>query len=217
MPNEAGSAVCRRGCNWTRAIRRQSAIADGHLHLAQSAGPRFLATAEPIAETEREVVLGRIVGQSGDAALGDAAWASCLRATSKSLTHLNVIELAHQTPLVHEPGAFRFMHRHPPEGSGGVNMFTSTGCTPGSWHHLVSVKTPTELRLYLNGQLTRRLAGAMGSDEAAYQIAAGRAAEPRRAERQFVGSLDELAVYPYALSDAEIQRHYRLLAVGGAE
>jgi hypothetical protein len=56
----------------------------------------------------------------------------------------------------------------------------------------------------------------MGSDEAAYHVLLGelRATTP---ERQFVGSLDEIAIYPQALSDAQIERHYRLIAVGGVE
>ncbi|HZN32207.1 MAG TPA: LamG-like jellyroll fold domain-containing protein, partial [Pirellulaceae bacterium] len=187
VPNEAGSlfaAELQMDASDPDAVR----VGDGQLHLAQSAGPRFLATTEPIPKLNAK-------SYSVEMWVNPAMlhWATLMgivpEADAKSLTHLNVIELAHQTPLVHEPGAFRFMHRHPPEGKGGVNIFTASGCTPGRWHHLVSVKTPNELRLYLNGQLTRRLDGTMGSDEAAYHVLLGelRATTP---ERQFVGSLD---------------------------
>jgi hypothetical protein len=134
----------------------------------------------------------------------------------KSANHLNVIELAHQTFLVHEAGAFRFMHRHPPTKGGGMNLFTPMGCTPGRWHHLVAVKTPQELKLYLNGQLARRLAGEMGSDEASYQLHLGEL-RVSSVDRQFVGSIDEVALYLYALSDAEIERHHRIMIVSSTD
>ena len=208
--NEAGpqfAAQLHRAAANPAAVQ----IVDGQLHLAEASGPRFLQTAEPL--TGLNAKSFTVEMWVNPAMLH---WATLLGIVpvgdEKARAHLNVIELAHQTPLVHEPGAFRFMHRHPPQPTGGVNIFTSTGCTPGTWHHLVSVKTPSELRLYLNGQLTRRLSGSMGSDGDAYHLLVGelRYATP---ERQFVGSLDELAVYPYAISDAEIERHYRLLAL----
>ncbi len=189
-------------------------MADGRLHMVASDGPRFLTTAEPLALNEKSFTVEMWVNPAM------LHWATLLgivpASDDKARLHLNVIELAHQTPLVHEPGAFRFMHRHPPHGSGGVNIFSSTGCTPGTWHHLVSVKTPHELRLYLNGQLSRRLAGPMGSDKGDYYLVLGQL-RTQAAERQFVGSLDEFAIYPYALSDSEIERHFRLLALGASQ
>ncbi|MBI3464602.1 MAG: FecR domain-containing protein [Planctomycetes bacterium] len=190
-------------------------IADGQLHFAEAHGPRYVTAAEVLPTLNAESF--SVEFWVSPAMLH---WATLVAITpegdDESKTHLNVIELAHQTPLVHEAGAFRFMHRHPPDGTGGMNIFSSTGCTPGRWHHLVAVKTPRELKLYLNGQLTRSLSGEMGSDEDPYQLHLGELRISSR-DRQFVGSIDEFALYLHALSDTEIERHYRLLAVGGAE
>jgi hypothetical protein len=124
--------------------------------------------------------------------------------------HLNVIELAHNTAQVHDPGSFRFLHRHPPNVRGGVNLFTPAGCTPGQWHHLVTVKTPQELKLYLNGALVRHLETRAGSDNIPYRLLLG-TLKPRLTERQLVGSLDEFALYLRPLADEEVGRHYYLL------
>jgi hypothetical protein len=124
--------------------------------------------------------------------------------------HLNVIELAYNTTQVHDPGSFRFLHRHPPNVRGGVNLFTPAGCTPGQWHHLVTVKTPQELNIYLNGQLVRHLETKAGSDNIAYRLLLG-TLKPTLTERQLVGSLDEFALYLRPLSAEEVSRHYQLL------
>ncbi len=130
--------------------------------------------------------------------------------------HLNVIELAYNTAQVHDPGSFRFLHRHPPNVRGGVNLFTPAGCTPGQWHHLVTVKTPQELNIYLNGQLVRHLATKAGSDNIAYRLLLG-TLKPTLTERQLVGSLDEFALYLRPLSAEEVSRHYQLLMGERAE
>jgi hypothetical protein len=212
VPNEVGPQFAARlqlDGEGSSALQ----VADGHVDFAQAAGPRYLATAEPVPQLNAESFT--VEFWVNPAMLH---WATLVgivpEGDQASAQHLNVIELAHQTFLVHEAGAFRFMHRHPPTKGGGVNLFTPTGCTPGRWHHLVAVKTPQELKLYLNGQLARRLAGEMGSDEKPYQLHVGEL-RVANTERQFVGSIDEVALYLYALSDAEIERHYRLLVVGG--
>lgn len=125
--------------------------------------------------------------------------------------HLNVIELAHQTSFVHTPGTFRFMHRHPPKMTGGVNLFAPEGCSPGQWHHIVATRTPNELTLYVNGQPVRRLEMQSNSDENSYRVLLGQLHDATRL-RQFVGMLDEFALYRRALTDAEVGRHYELLA-----
>jgi hypothetical protein len=190
-------------------------LADGQLHFTQADGPRFVTASEPLPELNADSFSVEFWVNPEM-----LHWATLLAIVpeedTESKKHLNVIELAHQTPLVHEPGVFRFMHRHPPEGTGGVNLFSSGGCTPGRWHHLVAVKTPHDLKLYLNGQPSRSLTAEMGSDVGRYQLHLG-GLRTSSTDRQFVGSIDELALYLHALTDAEIQRHYRLLVMGGGE
>lgn len=126
--------------------------------------------------------------------------------------HLNVIEIVDSTShLVHPPMTFRFLHRHPPSRGGGVNLFSSLGYTPGQWQHVVTVKTPHELSLYIDGRLMRRIEGKAGSDDLSYRLLLGELRD-HTTERQFEGRLDEFAVYPRALSDEEVERHYRAVA-----
>jgi hypothetical protein len=124
--------------------------------------------------------------------------------------HLNVIELCNQTSLVHAPGSFRFLHRHPPNARGGLNLFSEGGFTPMQWHHLVATTGTNSLRLYLNGRLVRTLTKPESIDSVPYQICLGQL-KPHTVERQLVGSIDEFAVYQRELSAEEISRHYELL------
>lgn len=204
IANEMGPQFAARLPTGTSATAFQ--IADGHLCFSKAAGPRHLLS-EPLAGLNAESF-------SVELWVNPAMlhWATLVgvvpNGDEKARVHLNVLEIAHQTTMVHQAGAFRFMHRHPPKGRGGMNLFTAQGCTPGQWHHLVAVKTPHDIKLYVNGQLDRRLEGNMGSDATEYQLLLG---ELRSGERQFEGSLDEIAVYLKELSPTEIEQHYKLL------
>jgi hypothetical protein len=181
-------------------------VAEGHLKFSKAAGPRHLLSEPLPALNAGSFTVELWVNPEM------LHWATLVgivpSGDDRAPVHLNVLEIAHQTTMVHQAGAFRFMHRHPPKGRGGMNLFTAQGCTPGQWHHLVAVKTPDDIRLYVNGKLDRRLEGKMGSDDVPYQLLIG---ELRSGERQFVGSLDELAVYLRELKPSEIERHFKLL------
>ncbi|WP_437201164.1 LamG-like jellyroll fold domain-containing protein [Planctomicrobium sp. SH664] len=129
-----------------------------------------------------------------------------------SRNHLNAIEIAIDTPLIHPPGALRFLHRHPPGRlpSQGINLFDRETCSPGQWSHIVTVKTPDYLSLSVNGQEIRRIDGPIGCDEDLYQLCIGEIDNLRTA-RQFEGSMDEIAIYKRALSPEEILHHYELV------
>lgn len=122
--------------------------------------------------------------------------------------HLNLIEFPYQSALIYSPGSFRFLHRDPPGENGGINLFSNGGCTPGFWHHIAVVKTLTELKLYLDGRLVRRLAETFEPDDSAYRFNVG-SLDTNRVDRALAGAIDELAVYLHALSDDEILAHYR--------
>lgn len=128
---------------------------------------------------------------------------------------LNSIELALKTSLVHPAGAIRFFHRHPPARSPkrGVNLFDRGTCIPGQWHHIVAVKTPDDLSLYVNGELVRRISGPTGSDADTYEILFGQM-EFDSTSRQFDGGLAEVALYLRPLSDTEIASHYQVMIDG---
>lgn len=204
VPNEAGS-------QWSARVHGSSGaeVVDGLLRFSTSGEPRYVAADEPLSELNAEAFTIELWVNADM-----LHWATVLGISPAddpdSVKHLNVIELAHRTSLVHAPGAYRLLHRHPPSRGGGVNVFTPIGCTPGQWHHLVAVKTPEELRLHFDGKLVRRLGEAMGDDRNAYRLLLGQL-RPSTVERQFSGSIDEFALYARALGESEIQEHYQAL------
>ncbi len=108
--------------------------------------------------------------------------------------HLSLIELPYKSSLVYTPGSFRFLHRHPPGGSDGTNLFSEGDCTPGLWHHLAAVKTPGGMKLFLNGQLVRQFAETAANDDDSYRFFVGQLYEGQR-DRQLSGAIAEFAVY----------------------
>jgi hypothetical protein len=213
VPNEMGSEYPARLVAAPRDAE-MIVVADGALRLRSSAGSRYLASATPIEQFNVESF--SIEMWLNPEMLHWATLTSVVpEGDTTSLEHLNVLELAHQTNLVHTAGAIRFMHRHPPFKKGGVNAFTKRGCTPGQWHHFVAVKTPTELRCYVNGALDRRLPDTLGSDTSAYEVFFGQLRKGTN-ERQFVGTLDEIAIYLHELDDATVQLHYDAMYGGNA-
>ena len=184
-------------------------VENGALYLKESTAPRYLTTSQPIAGLNAQS-FSLEMWANPDMFHWATLAAVVPEKDSLSAQHLNVLELAHQTNLVHQAGAFRFMHRHPPHVRGGVNLFTTVGCTPGQWHHLVAVKTPSQLTFFLNGRHKRVLAGAMGSDADTYQLFLGQL-RMSSSERQFVGAIDEVAVYTHALDDSAVLAHYEAM------
>jgi hypothetical protein len=110
------------------------------------------------------------------------------------------------------PGRVRFLHRDPP----GDRMRIGTSCYSAEcyqsrrWQHLVATKRGSKMRLYLDG---KAVAAARDASflTSSYLIVgqSGQLAEPGHC--QFVGQLDELAIYDQALSDDEVVRHYRAI------
>lgn len=207
VPNEAGPKwAARLHDSGDSALLR---VEQGVARFSPGNKPRYIAADEPIPKLNGEAFTIEFWVNADM-----LHWATLLGIVPaddpESVNHLNVIELAHRTSLVHEAGAFRFLHRHPPTKSGGVNVFTPNGCTPGQWHHLVAVKTSEELLLYLDGKLQRRLSGTMGEDPSDYRLFLGqlRTSTP---DRQLSGAIDEFALYLRALSESEVRGHYRAL------
>jgi hypothetical protein len=86
---------------------------------------------------------------------------------------------------------------------------TTRGVTDGAWHHLVCVLTGTTGRWYLDGTpdlpvlLARSTPGTGPISFACDQVTAG----------EWPGSLDEVAIYPSALTPAQILAHYQARAL----
>jgi len=127
-------------------------------------------------------------------------------------SHLCVLEYANQTNVVHRPATIRMLYRYPPTTyEGGKNIFSPNSCTPGTWTHVVAVKTPQAIRLYCNGQLQINLDDLDFDDSAAYTAVLGQL-DAVRPQRQFEGQLDEFAIYEKALTEEQVRRHYELIA-----
>jgi hypothetical protein len=183
-------------------------VVNGVLALTASAGPRSLVSVNPVpnfnggdfsvelwvmpAELSQAVVLGVLVPNENPIPM-----------------HLNLIELAHNTALVHQPGVIRFLHRQPARRLGGFNLFSQDVCTPGTWTHVVATKAIDELKLYVNGQLIRTVSGpgTGARDDLSYNIMLGQLA-PTNKDRQFNGLIDEVAIYRRVMPGEEISRHY---------
>lgn len=130
--------------------------------------------------------------------------------TEKEL-HLAVLEYANHTNLVHRPATMRFLYRYPSTSYvGGMNVFSADSCTPGLWHHLVAVKSEEGISLYLNGKLRQVFDRLTIKDEQAYTAVLGQL-DTIRPIRQFDGQMDEIAIYPHALSPEQVERHYKTM------
>jgi hypothetical protein len=112
---------------------------------------------------------------------------------------------------IEQPGRFRFLHRSPPSAdiNTGTSCFSPQPYELRKWQHVAVVKDGATMQLYVNGELV-----ATEEDSTALpgglRLIIGQLDE-RRLDRRFTGQLDELAVYPRALSEAEIQRRYNLV------
>ncbi|MEO1618502.1 MAG: LamG-like jellyroll fold domain-containing protein [Planctomycetota bacterium] len=136
----------------------------------------------------------------------------CPVADESDLIHLNVVEIATDSFLIHEPGAIRFLHRNPPSKSNteGFNVLSPGVCTPGRWQHIVVSKRKQQLELYWNGKLVKSGTAKSVDSEGAFHLYVGQL-KPSSTMRQFAGRMDEIAVYPHALSADEVRLHYQTL------
>jgi hypothetical protein len=75
------------------------------------------------------------------------------------------------------------------------------------WQHVVAVKQGSEARLYLDGKMAASAANAESLPRG-LRLIIGEASTTQRTYR-FCGQLDELSIYPHALSDTEVRQHFR--------
>ncbi|MFC6591169.1 LamG domain-containing protein [Deinococcus lacus] len=78
----------------------------------------------------------------------------------------------------------------------------------GKWHHLAGVIDGQEARLYIDGELVNEteVEGQLGWTPYAWNL--GRNAEAPEG-RGFKGTVDDVRIYPFALTEAEIGQLYR--------
>lgn len=99
--------------------------------------------------------------------------------------------------------------RDPPAWDGGVEVFGNTLLRPLHWYHIGASRKGDQLSLYLDGTMVgSETIGTMPVDYR--QIFVGRlngnATQSRMEARGFVGHIDELAIFPRALSNEEVRK-----------
>jgi hypothetical protein len=110
------------------------------------------------------------------------------------------------------PNTFRFLHRDPPAQSYrlGTNCFSSDPYTVRRWQHVVAVKRGSQMELYVDGNLEGE-ASDKSSLSLGQRLVVGRQALSVDKNLQFIGQVDELAVYARALTPKEIRAHYKMI------
>ncbi|TWT84333.1 FecR protein [Planctomycetes bacterium CA13] len=134
----------------------------------------------------------------------------------EKLYRLSLLPMQHRR--VYPDESIRFINHLWPYGEQeSVNVFSSQRYTPGSWHHVVAVRSDNQVEIYLNGSAVETSpAPPLKAEPLDAMIAIGaflRSKTPGSYDGQmyFKGMVDELAVYPKALSAEEITKHYRLM------
>lgn len=99
--------------------------------------------------------------------------------------------------------------RDPPAWDGGPEVYGKMEVRPLHWHHIAAVRNRDEMTLYLDGVVVaRETVGSMPLDCRNIFIGRlnGNFHQSRMEARGLVGHIDELAIFPRALSDDEIRR-----------
>ncbi|TWT97336.1 LamG domain-containing protein [Neorhodopirellula pilleata] len=115
-----------------------------------------------------------------------------------------------RNPLrVYQPNRIRFVHRSPASGevTEGSNLIADRPYPVRTWQHLVAQKNGEQLMLWLDGRLADEKTDSRPL-EAKMQFVIGQL-YLTRAERRFVGQIDEIAIYDRCLTSEEIRGHMK--------
>lgn len=94
--------------------------------------------------------------------------------------------------------------------TGQENTTTTTGSyNDGAWHHLVATQSSAGMRLYVDGQLRGSHAQTAAQDYTGYWRVGGDTAWGG-VQPWFAGTIDEVAVYPVALTPQQVTQHFQL-------
>jgi hypothetical protein len=132
--------------------------------------------------------------------------------------HLCAVALVPSEQQTVYPGeTFRFTANLWPYGEeqAVVSAFSADRYRPLSWHHVVAVRHRNQIEIYMNGRATQTVpAPSLTSDSlpSTITIGAGPRALGALSDRGFFkGLVDEIAVYPSALSAQEVAKHHQLM------
>jgi hypothetical protein len=126
--------------------------------------------------------------------------------------HVFLLELTSRNGL-HKPAAVRLLHRWPPGGTGGDNVYARDPYVPYRWHHVVGQFQVDRMELFVDGEPGPTLSIDPAHGDMAAQFLLGRlttrAGSGISYDRPFVGRLDEVALYDHPLTVEEIRAHHR--------
>jgi hypothetical protein len=98
-------------------------------------------------------------------------------------------------------------------GADAVFVASAGPVTDGAWHHATAVQTADQLLLYLDGVLATSVDTSVAVSDAGLWWVGGATPSDlvNAGSAAFTGTVDEVAVYPSALSAAQISAHYLLV------
>jgi len=212
VPDE-GSLGCR-GRLVNRGAPDVMTLAEGALHLKRTSQVRRV-------ESERELppVGGENLTVELWAQTGEVGWQTMFGMLVPGFPGEQrssaVLEFAANTGLVHGPMAIRAVCRTPSGRTGGTNLFGEDLWMPGGWHHIVLTRGAGLAKLFVDGTQVGEARVPTEPDLDRYFVVLGQLHAINWQEqpgliRQFVGALDECAVYDHVLGPEDVARHHRL-------
>jgi ferric-dicitrate binding protein FerR (iron transport regulator) len=113
---------------------------------------------------------------------------------------------------VHPDFALRAMFRSPAGYSGGTNLYSLESHLLHRWIHVVVVHDGTRILLYLNGELSDSNETSLQFNNVSLRPIIGRLQpSPKGEHRQWIGGIDEVALFSRTLSAEEIRAHVTAL------
>jgi ferric-dicitrate binding protein FerR (iron transport regulator) len=109
---------------------------------------------------------------------------------------------------LHPDFALRAMFRSPAGYVGGTNVYSRESHLLHRWIHVAAVHEGTRILLYVDGKLSDSIESSLPFNNALLRPIIGRLQpHPRDEQRQWIGGIDEVALYGRALSADEIRAH----------
>lgn len=119
---------------------------------------------------------------------------------------------------IHPDFSLRTMFRSPAGYLGGTNLYSRESHLLHRWIHVAAVHDGAEIRLYVDGHLSDSTASSLTFHNATLRPIVGRlhpvdrpGPDPGNELRQWIGGIDEVAIYGRALTESEIHAHAEAL------
>ncbi|MCA9125995.1 MAG: VCBS domain-containing protein [Planctomycetales bacterium] len=101
-------------------------------------------------------------------------------------------------------GRLRFLHRLPFDVSGGTNLYTATTFQADQWYHIVAVNDSGTMKVFVDGVQDPVTESTSGQLDVPVTVTLG-ALLAGSTTRNLFGGMDEVSVYDFALTEADIR------------